>query len=103
MELARASEKLMCPPFPPLLLIGSFLNLQIIRKCIILWICFNFGEFGPQTKELVALEHLKIPPYTYNWENGVPVVFLLEKYSKYFNDFTFWLSGEQLLPFGLLV
>ena len=28
---------------------------------------------------------------------------LLENYSKYFNDFTWWLSGEGLLPFGLLV
>ena len=29
--------------------------------------------------------------------------FLLENYSKYFNDFTWWLSGERSLPFGLLV
>ena len=28
---------------------------------------------------------------------------LLENYSKYFNDFTWWLSGERSLPFGLLV
>ena len=28
---------------------------------------------------------------------------LLENHSKYFDDFSFWLSGERLLPFGLLV
>ena len=28
---------------------------------------------------------------------------VLENHSKYFDDFTYWLSGEQSLPFGLLV
>ena len=36
-------------------------------------------------------------------KNGVSAVFLVEKYSKYFDDFTCWLSGERLLPVGLLV
>ena len=31
------------------------------------------------------------------------IALLLENHSKYFNDFTWWLSGERLLPFGLLV
>ena len=31
------------------------------------------------------------------------IAVLLENYSKYFNDFTWWLSGERSLPFGLLV
>ena len=31
------------------------------------------------------------------------IALLLENYSKYFNDFTWWLSGERSLPFGLLV
>ena len=31
------------------------------------------------------------------------LVYLLENYSKYFDDFTCWLSGERSLPFGLLV
>ena len=28
------------------------------------------------------------------------IALLLENYSKYFNDFTWWLSGERSLPFG---
>ena len=31
------------------------------------------------------------------------IALLLENYSKYFNDFTWWLSDEWSLPFGLLV
>ena len=31
------------------------------------------------------------------------IALLLENYSEYFNDFTWWLSGERSLPFGLLV
>ena len=30
-------------------------------------------------------------------------MYLLEKYSKYFDDHSCWLSGERSLPFGLLV
>ena len=32
---------------------------------------FNFGQIGPSATELSALERLKIPPYTYNEENGL--------------------------------
>ena len=46
----------------------------------------NIDQIGPQTTELVAHEF----------------VFLLENYSKYFDDFTGWLSGERSFPFGLL-
>ena len=31
------------------------------------------------------------------------IALLLENYSKYINYFTWWLSGERSLPFGLLV
>ena len=31
------------------------------------------------------------------------IALLLKNYSEYFNDFTWWLSGERSLPFGLLV
>ena len=31
------------------------------------------------------------------------IALLLANYSKYFNEFTWWLSGERSLPFGLLV
>ena len=31
------------------------------------------------------------------------IALLLENYSKYFNDFSCWLSGKRLLSFGLLV
>ena len=31
------------------------------------------------------------------------IALLLKNYSKYFNDFTWWLLGERSLPFGLLV
>ena len=33
----------------------------------------------------------------------VLVVYLLETYTKSFDDYTCWLSGERSLPFGLLV
>ena len=31
------------------------------------------------------------------------IVYLLENYSKYFGDYTCWVSGKQSFPFGLLV
>ena len=58
--------------FSRLLLIRSFLKLQVTRECILgSWIYSNLGQSGPQTIELVALEHLEILLYTYNGENGV--------------------------------
>ena len=81
---------------------------ELKRECIISLMYSNIGQTGPKTTELVAIEHLKIPLYTYNGENGVSillVVYLLENYSKYFDYYTCtcWPSGERSLPFGLLV
>ena len=42
-----------------LLLIRSFLYLQVTRTCIKSWTSSNFGQIGPLTTELVALECLK--------------------------------------------
>ena len=47
--------------FSRLLLIRSFLYLQVTRTCI-----KSRTSFGPLTKELAALERLKNFPYTYN-------------------------------------
>ena len=46
--------------FSRLLLIGSFLYLQVTRTCINSQTSSNFGQIGPLTTELAALEHLKI-------------------------------------------
>ena len=45
--------------FSRLLLIGYFLYLQVTRTCIKSWTSSNFGQIGPLTKELAALERLK--------------------------------------------
>ena len=45
--------------FSRLLLIRSFLYLQVTRTCIKSWTSSNFGQIGPLTKELAALESLK--------------------------------------------
>ena len=52
--------------FSRVLLIRSFLYLQVRRTCIKSWTSSNFGQIGPLTKELAALELLKNFPYTYN-------------------------------------
>ena len=49
--------------FSRLLLIRSFLYLQVTRTCIKSRMSSNFGQIGPLTTELAALERL---PYTYN-------------------------------------
>ena len=41
-----------------LILIRSFSNLLVTRTCIILWMSSNFGQIGPPTTELAALERL---------------------------------------------
>ena len=48
--------------FSRLLLIQSFLYLQVTRTYIKSWTSLNFGQIGPLTTELAALEHLKIFP-----------------------------------------
>ena len=52
--------------FSRLLLIRSFLYLQETRTCIKSRMSSNFGQIGPLTTELAALEHLNNFPYTYN-------------------------------------
>ena len=52
--------------FSRLFLIRSFLYLQIMMACIKSRTSSNFGQIGPLTTELAALERLKIFPYTYN-------------------------------------
>ena len=46
--------------FSRLLLIQSFLYLQVTRTCIKSRTSSNFGQIGPLTTELAALEHKKI-------------------------------------------
>ena len=67
--------------FSRLLLIRSFLYLQVMRTCIKSRTSSNFGQIGPLTKELAALELLKNFPQTYNGENGFSMLacsFLIE-------------------------
>ena len=45
--------------FSWLFFIRSFLYLLVTRTCIKSRTSSNFGQFGPQTMELAALEHLK--------------------------------------------
>ena len=45
--------------FSRLLLIRSFLYLQVMRICIKSRTSSNFGQIGPMTTELAALERLK--------------------------------------------
>ena len=47
-------------------LIRSFLYLQVMRTCIKSQTSLNFGQIGPLTTELAALERLKNFPWTYN-------------------------------------
>ena len=46
--------------FSLLLLVRSFLYLQVTRTCIKSRMCMNYGQIGPLTTELAALEHHKI-------------------------------------------
>ena len=48
--------------FSRLFLIQSFLYLQVTRTCIKSRTTSNFGQIGPLTTELAALERLKIFP-----------------------------------------
>ena len=53
--------------FSPLffIIISSSAYLQIMRTCIKAWISLNFGQIPPLTRELAALEHLKIDVTTF--------------------------------------
>ena len=52
--------------FSPLFMIRFFLYLQVTRTCIRSRTSSNFGQIGPLTMELAALERLKNFPQTYN-------------------------------------
>ena len=68
--------------FSRLLLIRSFLYLQVTRTCIKARTSSNFGQNGPLTTELAALERLK---NSHRWENGVSMLahsFLIDSSSK---------------------
>ena len=67
--------------FSRLFLIQSFLNLQVTRTCIKSRMSSNFGQIGPLTTELAALESLKNFPYTYNGKM-LARSFLIESSSK---------------------
>ena len=92
--LRQIGSKLWCPwqneengvsNFSRLLLIRSFLFLQVTRTCIKSRTSSNFGLIGPLTTELAALELLKHLHYTYIGENSVSMLacsFLIESSSK---------------------
>ena len=46
----------------PSFLIGSSSYLQVTRTSIISWTSSKFGQIGPRTAELAALEHLEKSP-----------------------------------------
>ena len=70
----------------PSFLIGFSSFLQITRTTIKSGMSSKFGQIGPWTAELAALERL------------IKIFYLLENYFM-----TCWLSDEGSLPFGLLV
>ena len=55
----------------PSFLIGSSSYLQVTRTSIIYRTSSKFGQIGPRTAELAALERMKKSPYTYNGRNLV--------------------------------
>ena len=55
----------------PSFLIGSSSYLQVTRTSIRSRTSSKFGQIGPRTAELAALERLEKSPYTYNGRNLV--------------------------------
>ena len=55
----------------PSFLIGSSSYLQVTRTSIRSRTSSKFGQIGPRTAELAALERFEKFPYTYNGENDV--------------------------------
>ena len=55
----------------PSFFIGSFLYLQVTRTFISSRTHSKFGQIGPRTAELAAIERLEKSPYTYNGRNLV--------------------------------
>ena len=69
-----ASEKLtynVVNTLAPLFLIGSSSYFQVTRTSITSRMSSKFGQIGPRTAELAALERLEKSPYTYNGRNLV--------------------------------
>ena len=69
-----ASEKLLyyvVSTLAPSFLIGSSSYLQVTRTSITSRKCLKFGQIGPRTVELAALERLEKSPQTYNGRNLV--------------------------------
>ena len=69
-----ASEKLLynvVSTLAPSFLIGSSSYLQVTRTSITSRTSSKFGQIGPRTAELAALERLEKSPYTYNGRNLV--------------------------------
>ena len=68
-----ASEKLLynVTTLAPSFLIGSSSYLQVTRTSITSQTSSKFGQIGPRTAELAALERLEKSPYTYNGRNLV--------------------------------
>ena len=54
--------KMLCPTLAPSFLIGSSSYLQVTRTSIIYRTSSKFGQIGPRTVELAALERLKKSP-----------------------------------------
>ena len=54
----------------PSFLMGYSTFLQLTRTTIISRMSSKFGQIGPRTAELAALERLEKSPYTFNGENG---------------------------------
>ena len=69
-----ASKKMMynvVSTLAPSFSIGSSSYLQVMRASITSQTSLKFGQIGPRTAELAALERLEKSPYTYNGRNLV--------------------------------
>ena len=79
-----------------------FSNLQIMRTCLISWMSSNFGQIGPPTTELAALERRKKFPLTYNGKNEVITfswLFLIGSFS-YLQVMRTYIKAYMSLNFG---
>ena len=73
-----------------------------MRTCIISWMSSNFGQIGPLTTELAALERRKKFPQTYNGKNEVITfsrLFLIRSFS-YLQVMRTYLKAYMSLDFG---
>ena len=73
-----------------------------MRTCIISWMSSNFGQIGPPTTELAALERRKKFPQTYNGKNEVITfsrLFLIGSFS-YLQVVRSYIKAYMSLNFG---